>query len=108
MEESADDKVIFNDLKIVFDSCKILRELHTRGVLRSKGIKAKQMRLRSMLKIMAGTSPLNMRPTQRRKHVSSDINSCLSPGPKPSQEGFDLDCLKLLWLVCRKLKNNNL
>ena len=43
LEEPADDIVIINTLKNVFDSCKKLGELHSRGVLRSKGLKAKHV-----------------------------------------------------------------
>ena len=56
---------MIKELKKLHDYCKGLGELYARGFLRSKGVKVKQNRLYSILRIMKCAGQFGMSLTRR-------------------------------------------
>ena len=75
LQEPKDDNDTIKELKGTHGCHKDLGELHTHGVLRSKSIKVKKHRLRSILRKTKGTGPLDVSPMKRRKYRNCSTNT---------------------------------
>ena len=75
LRNPSDDTEITQHLQDALDVYPNMGELYARGLLLSKGIKINRVRLRTLLKTLKESSPLNTNPIRRRAYQTRSANS---------------------------------
>ena len=75
LQDPADNTIIAQHLQESLEIYPNMSELYARGLLLSKGIKINRQRLRTILKTLKQSNPLNVNPIRRREYRTRTSNS---------------------------------